>query len=118
MKDPTGEPAIQRAMREIEPGEVPPDGGTAVQEDPARPVFRGNGGDDYVCVRCGNVLAASMPAEWMNRKLRIRCGSCRTVNVAIERPGVDYAKAFGGPRRGGPAPGSRRESGSSAVRDQ
>ena len=26
--------------------EVPPDGGTALQEDPDRPVFRGNGPDD------------------------------------------------------------------------
>ena len=33
------------------------DGGTAVQEDPDRPVFHGNGPDDYVCVECGNVLA-------------------------------------------------------------
>ena len=30
-------------MREILAGEVPKDGGTAVQEDPERPVFRGNG---------------------------------------------------------------------------
>ena len=38
-------------------GEVPFDGGTAIQEDPDRPVFHGNGPDDYVCVECGNVLA-------------------------------------------------------------
>ena len=44
-------------MRQIREGEVPRDGGTAVQEDPDRPVFRGNGPDDYVCVECGNVLA-------------------------------------------------------------
>jgi hypothetical protein len=31
----------------------------------------------------------------MNRKVRIRCGRCRKINVAIEVPGVDYAKAFG-----------------------
>jgi hypothetical protein len=36
-----------------------------------------------------------MAAEYMNRKLRIRCGRCRTVNVAIEVPGIDYGKAFG-----------------------
>ena len=47
-------------MREIREGEVPRDGGTAVQEDPERPVFRANGPDDYVCVNCGNVLAAGM----------------------------------------------------------
>ena len=29
-------------MREIRPGEVPRDGGTAIQEDAERPVFRGN----------------------------------------------------------------------------
>ena len=45
-------------MREIREGEVPQDGGTAIQEDPDRPVFHGNGPDDYVCVECGNVLAA------------------------------------------------------------
>jgi hypothetical protein len=48
------------AMREIRAGEVPRDGGTAIQEDPDRPVFHGNGPDDYVCVQCGNVLAAAM----------------------------------------------------------
>ena len=41
-------------MREIRPGEVPRDGGTAIQDDPDRPVFSGNGPDDYVCVQCGN----------------------------------------------------------------
>jgi phage FluMu protein Com len=82
------------AMRHVQPGEVPPDGGTAVQHDPDRPVFRGNGPDDYVCVACGNVLAVAMPPEYMNRKLRIRCARCKTVNVAIEVPGVDYASAF------------------------
>ena len=39
-------------MRAVEPGEVPPDGGTAVQEDPDRPVFSANGPDDYVCAAC------------------------------------------------------------------
>ncbi len=86
-------------MRLPEPGEVPRDGGTAVQDDADRPVFRGNGPDDYVCVQCGNVLATAMPPEWMNRKLRIKCGRCRTVNVAIEVEGVDYSKAFGRPGR-------------------
>ena len=47
-------------MREVRQGEVPYDGGTAIQEDPERPVFRGNGPDDYVCVTCGNLLATSM----------------------------------------------------------
>jgi phage FluMu protein Com len=89
----------QISMRLPEEGEIPLGGGTAVQEDPERPVFHGNGPDDYVCVQCGNVLAASMPPEWMNRKLRVRCGRCRTVNVAVEVEGVDYRKAFGRPGR-------------------
>jgi phage FluMu protein Com len=71
------------AMREIRPGEVPRDGGTAIQDDPDRPVFHGNGADDYVCVQCGNLLAESMDAAYMTKKVRIRCGSCRTVNVAV-----------------------------------
>jgi hypothetical protein len=71
------------AMRRTREGEVPRNGGTAIQEDPARPVFHGNGADDYVCVECGNVLAEAMDAEYMTRKVRVRCGVCRTVNVAI-----------------------------------
>jgi phage FluMu protein Com len=74
------------AMREIRPGEVPFDGGTAIQEDPDRPAFRGNGPDDYVCVQCGNVLAEAMHAMQMTKKVRVRCGRCRTVNVARESP--------------------------------
>jgi ribosomal protein S27AE len=70
-------------MREIREGEVPFDGGTALQEDADRPAFRGNGPDDYVCVRCGNVLAASMHAMQMTKKVRVRCGVCSTVNVAV-----------------------------------
>jgi phage FluMu protein Com len=73
----------QIAMRAIRPGEVPKDGGTAIQDDPDRPVFNGNGADDYVCVSCGNVLAAGMDALYMTKKVRVRCGRCRTVNVAI-----------------------------------
>lgn len=84
-------------MRVLTADEIPPDGGTAVQEDPDRPVFRGNGPDDYVCAACGNVLAVSMAPEYMNRKLRVRCARCRAVNGAIEVPGVDYGKAFGRP---------------------
>jgi hypothetical protein len=70
-------------MREIRPGEVPFDGGTAVQERADRPVFDGNGPDDYVCVVCGNVLAAAMNAMQMTKKVRVRCASCSTVNVAV-----------------------------------
>jgi phage FluMu protein Com len=73
-------------MRQIREGEVPYDGGTAVQDDPDRPVFRGNGADDYVCVECGNLLAARMDAGYMTKRVRIRCGRCRTVNVSAEVP--------------------------------
>ena len=71
------------AMREIRDGEVPFDGGTAVQEDAGRPVFHGNGPDDYVCATCGNVLATAMNAVQMTKKVRIRCARCSTVNVSV-----------------------------------
>lgn len=69
-------------MREIREGEVPFAAGTAVQEDPERPAFRGNGPDDYVCVKCGTVLAASMHELQMTKKVRVKCAVCKTVNVA------------------------------------
>lgn len=71
------------AMRQVREGEVPPDGGTAVQDDPDRPVFQGNGPDDYVCVKCGNVLAVAMHPVQMTKKVRVKCGRCRTVNVSV-----------------------------------
>jgi phage FluMu protein Com len=70
-------------MREIREGEVPFAAGTALQEDPGRPAFRGNGPDDYVCVKCGNLLAASMDAAHMTKKVRVKCAVCGTVNVAV-----------------------------------
>jgi ribosomal protein S27AE len=70
-------------MREVREGEVPVGGGTALQEDPDRPAFRGNGPDDYVCVRCGNLLAQAMHPVQMTKKVRVRCGRCGTVNVAV-----------------------------------
>jgi phage FluMu protein Com len=70
-------------MRRVREGEVPKDGGTAIQENPDRPVFSGNGPYDYVCVECGNVLAAAMGPEYMTKRVRVRCGRCRTVNVAV-----------------------------------
>ena len=73
-----------RKMREVQPEEVPIDGGTAVQERPDRPVFRGNGEFDYVCASCGNLLATAMDPEYMTRRVRVRCGRCRTVNIAAE----------------------------------
>jgi phage FluMu protein Com len=70
------------AMREVREGEVPFAAGTAIQEDPNRPAFRGNGADDYVCVKCGNVLAESMSDEAMTFKVRVKCGVCKTINVS------------------------------------
>jgi ribosomal protein S27AE len=70
-------------MRRIRDGEVPRDGGTAVQEDADRPVFHGNGPDDYVCAQCGNVLAVGMHPMQMTRKVRVRCGRCSTGNVSV-----------------------------------
>jgi len=70
-------------MRQIREGEVPFDGGTAIQDDVDRPVFHGNGPDDYVCVVCGNVLATAMHPVQMTKKVRVRCGRCSTVNVAV-----------------------------------
>ncbi len=84
----------RKTMRRAREGEVPLGGGSAVQEDPDRPVFRGNGPDDHVCAVCGNVLAASMPAEYMNRKVRVRCGRCATLNVAVEEAGIDYQRPY------------------------
>jgi phage FluMu protein Com len=76
-------------MRAVRDGEVPPDGGTAVQDDPDRPVFRGNGANDYVCVQCSNVLAASMDPQYMNKKVRVKCGRCKTINVVAKDESVD-----------------------------
>jgi phage FluMu protein Com len=73
-----------RTMREVQASEVPVDGGTAVQEHPDRPVFRGNGEYDYVCVSCGNLLASGMDPQYMTRRVRVRCGRCRTINIAAE----------------------------------
>lgn len=84
-------------MREIREGEVPFAAGTAIQEDPNRPAFRGNGPNDYVCVRCGNVLAESMHPMQMTKKVRVRCGRCSTVNVAANDGADDAAtQATGG----------------------
>ena len=75
-----------RKMREVQEGEVPVDGGTAVQEQPDRPVFRGHGENDYVCASCGSVLAVGMDPQFMTRRVRVRCARCATVNIAAEIP--------------------------------
>ena len=86
-----------RTMREVLPEEIPIDGGTAVQDHPDRPVFRGNGEFDYVCASCGNVLAAGMDPAYMTRRVRVRCSRCATINMAAELP-VQAARR---PRRAG-----------------
>ena len=65
-------------MRRIRAGRGAADGGTALQEDADRPVWSGNGPNDYVCVECGNVLAAGMDPDYMTKKVRVRCAGCRT----------------------------------------
>jgi phage FluMu protein Com len=80
-----------RTMRRVREGEVPLDGGTAVQEDPDLPVFRGNGAHDYLCAECGNLLALAMDPEHMGKRVRIKCGRCRTVNIAADVP-VEMAR--------------------------
>ena len=69
-------------MQRVRPGSVPFDGGTAVQDDVHRPVFSGNGPNDYVCVECGNLLATAMDPEYMTFRVRVKCARCKTVNVA------------------------------------
>jgi phage FluMu protein Com len=69
-------------MQRVRPGSVPLDAGTAVQEDVDRPVFNGNGPNDYVCAECGNVLAVAMDPDYMTFRVRVKCGRCKTVNVA------------------------------------
>jgi hypothetical protein len=73
----------QLSMRRLREGEVPFAAGTALQEREDRPVFRGNGAFDYVCVECGNLLATAMDPGYMNHKVRIKCARCRTVNVPV-----------------------------------
>ena len=86
-------------MQRLRPGSVPFDAGTAVQEDADRPVFRGNGPNDYVCVECGNLLATAMAPEHMTFRVRVRCARCRTVNVAEndDRPAHERGRRERGP---------------------
>ena len=70
-------------MRRVREGEVPPGGGTAIQEDVDRPVFTGNGPDDYVCVECGNVLADVDERDPDDAQGPHPVRALPTVNVAI-----------------------------------
>jgi phage FluMu protein Com len=69
-------------MERVRADSIPRDGGTAVQDDADRPVFSGNGANDYVCVECGNLLAHAMDPDYMTFRVRVKCGRCKTVNVA------------------------------------
>ena len=82
----------QQTMRRVREGEIPRGGGTAVQDNPERPVFRGNGPDDYVCVECGNVLAVAMDPDYMDFKVRVRCAGCGTINVPDTDEEADRAR--------------------------
>ena len=55
-------------MRHVREGEVPSAAAPPSRRTRTGPVFKGNGPDDHVCVECGNVLAKSMPPEYMNRR--------------------------------------------------
>ena len=79
-------------MRKVREGEVPRGGGTAVQENAERPVFKGNGANDYVCVECGNLLATAMDPEYMDFKVRVRCGRCGTIHVPDTDEAEDRAR--------------------------
>jgi ribosomal protein S27AE len=79
-------------MRKVGPGEVPRGGGTAVQENPERPVFKGNGSNDYACAECGNLLATGMDPDYMDFKVRVRCGRCGTINVPDTDEAQDRAR--------------------------
>ena len=63
---------------------MPPDGGTALQDDPDRPVFRGNG-PVRLRLRASAATCSrqAMSLEQMNKRVRIKCGRCRTINVAV-----------------------------------
>jgi len=78
-------------MRKVAAGEVPYDGGTAVQDNPGKPVFSGNGANDYLCAECGNLLATAMDPEFMGKRVRIKCGRCRTINISADVP-VEMAR--------------------------
>jgi hypothetical protein len=49
-------------------------------------------------VECGNVLATSMHPEQMTFKVRVRCGVCRTINVAENDDRTPEERRRRGPR--------------------
>jgi DNA-directed RNA polymerase subunit RPC12/RpoP len=81
------------SMREVEPDEVPPNAGNAIQDDVDRPVFYGVGEDNYLCGNCGNLLAVEMQPAQMNIKVRIRCAKCGSLQVAIQPEPKEKAPA-------------------------
>jgi ribosomal protein S27AE len=71
-------------MREVLEGEVPPNGGSAIQDHVDRPVVVGEGPNNYLCGNCGNLLAEHLSPPQMNIKVRIRCAKCGSLQVALQ----------------------------------
>jgi DNA-directed RNA polymerase subunit RPC12/RpoP len=71
-------------MREVLEGEVPPNGGSAIQDHVDRPVVVGEGPNNYLCGNCGNLLAEALSPPQMNIKVRIRCAKCGSLQVALQ----------------------------------
>ena len=82
---------------EIRPGEVPPDGGTAVQDDPDRLVFHGNGSRRLRLRLVRQPLATAMHPVQMTKKVRVR-RRCSTVNVSVI-DGYDVGPVLGSEQR-------------------
>ena len=76
--------AERMVMRQIREGEVPPDGGTALQDDPDRPGLpRQRPLRLRLRASAATCSRPSMALEAMNKRVRIKCGRCRTINVAV-----------------------------------
>jgi ribosomal protein S27AE len=71
-------------MREVLEGEVPPNGGSAIQDHVDRPVVVGEGPNNYLCGNCGNLLAEHLSPPQMNIQVRIRCAKCGSLQVALQ----------------------------------
>ena len=74
------------------PGEVPLDGGTALQED-ARPpgLQRQRARTTTSASSAATCSPPAMDPEYMTKRVRVKCGRCRTINVAVtdESPAGD-----------------------------
>ena len=70
-------------MRRVREGEVPPDGAHRAPGRPRPPVFRGQRPVRLRLRRVRQRARASMGLEAMTKRVRIKCGRCKTVNVAV-----------------------------------